>query len=123
MFFQRYGRNPFPRMIYFSRKPRDVIDAMHLPHRIHLRWGVSSPCVGASHTDMMHSSRAPCRRSGGPRRGLGRGARDRLDDVRDARDAPGPDAVVVDLVQRGHDLAVQFLLQPGLVEGGGDRDP
>jgi len=51
-------------------------------------WGVSSSGAGVSHMDMLCSSRASCRRLGGLRCGLGRGARGRIDDVLDAPDAP-----------------------------------
>jgi hypothetical protein len=49
---------------------------------------------GVSHMDILCSSRASRRRSGCLCRGLGWGARGRIDDVRDALDAPGTEAVV-----------------------------
>ncbi len=65
---------------------------------------------GVSHMDMLCSSRASCRCSRCPRRGLGWDARGGINDVLDAPDALDTEGVVVDLVQRAHDLASQFVL-------------
>jgi len=75
-----------------------------------IAWGESSPGTGVSHLDMLCSSRASYRRSGCPRRSLGRGARGRLDDVLDAPDVLRVQGGVVDLLQRAGNLAGQLLL-------------
>ncbi len=68
----------------------------------------SSPPAGpadVSHRDMVCSSRVLSRDLGCLCGGRGRDARGRIDDVRYALDAPDSEVVVVDLVQRAHDLA------------------